>query len=276
MFIIALVAFREFLEAFLITGVFLGISKKLTLKKEKEILLAAGLGILFSLVLSTTTYLFGDHARAVLTERNADLLEGYLMTFSGFFIVYLVLSLHGRLKKKDSDEMSAVVEKTRPNVFDFSLFLTVLFMVSREGVEIALFTASTALFSVFMQNFVGLLIGFGFASTIGLLLYFAYSQFPLRKIFKITEFIIVITGAALVQRGLGELFEVYWNIHLSRIVPIPLHFLPEDETVIGHLLKGLFGIDREFSVMKLAIMVYYIAFIYFGFKLVAWVRRLPL
>lgn len=44
----AVISFREFLEAFLIVGVFLGISKKLNLKKEFEIgfILASMFGIL--------------------------------------------------------------------------------------------------------------------------------------------------------------------------------------------------------------------------------------
>ena len=42
----AIVSFREFLEAFLIVGMFLGISRKLKLKKEIEGLLSAGTGIM--------------------------------------------------------------------------------------------------------------------------------------------------------------------------------------------------------------------------------------
>ena len=45
----AVISFREFLEAFLIVGVFLGISRKLNLKKEFEIGLAVIIGIIFSL-----------------------------------------------------------------------------------------------------------------------------------------------------------------------------------------------------------------------------------
>ena len=41
MFTTAIIAFREFLEAFLIVGVFLGISKKLNLNKEREIAFAS-------------------------------------------------------------------------------------------------------------------------------------------------------------------------------------------------------------------------------------------
>ena len=46
----ALISFREFLEAFLIIGIFLGISKKLKLKKEFEIGLASIIGLLTSLL----------------------------------------------------------------------------------------------------------------------------------------------------------------------------------------------------------------------------------
>ena len=71
----AVISFREFLEAFLIIGVFLGISRKLNLKKEFEIGLAAVIGIVFSLLLATGTYLFGNQVRGILTEKNAELLE---------------------------------------------------------------------------------------------------------------------------------------------------------------------------------------------------------
>lgn len=52
----AIITFREFLEAFLIIGVFLGMSKKLHLKKEIEITLAAGIGFAISISLAIVTY----------------------------------------------------------------------------------------------------------------------------------------------------------------------------------------------------------------------------
>src|SRR3989338_5237822 len=90
----AVISFREFLEAFLIIGVFLGISRKLNLKKEFEIGLASIIGIVFSLLLATGTYLFGNQVRGILTEKNAELLESYLLIFSGLFLAYVIFSLH--------------------------------------------------------------------------------------------------------------------------------------------------------------------------------------
>ena len=258
----ALIAFREFLEAFLIVGVFLGISKKLGLKKETEITLAAIVGVVLSLLLTTLTYVFGDYARGALTEENADFLEGYLMVFSGLFLAYVVLSLHDMMNRSRGGKLIKAHKKLQENAFDISLFFTIVFLVMREGFEIALFTASVSLFSSFMQNLVGLLAGFAAASAIGLGTFFAYIRFPIHKVFKFTEYLIVLLGAALVQNGITEIFETHFDIDLADMMSFNWHFLPDHDTFIGHLLRGLFGIDSEMSLIRLGIMGIYIAVIY--------------
>lgn len=257
-----LVSFREFLEVFLIIGVFLGISKKLKIKHEKEIILASTIGIFLSLLLATLVFAVGDRARGVFTEKNTDLLEGYIMTFSGFFIAYVVLSLHKFFALKRSKIIIETHQKLQQNIFDISLFITIIFFIIREGFEIALFTASTSLFSAFMENIAGLFLGLVVSSIIGLATYFAYVRFPLGKIFKFTEYLIVILGASLVKNGLSELFEVYFNIHISRIFPISLNFLPEKSTFVGHFVKNIFGLEQQFSFAMLLIMSCYFFLIY--------------
>ena len=261
----AVIAFREFLEAFLIVGVFLGISRKLHLKKELEIGLAAGLGVILSLLLATGTYLFGDHARYILTEKNADFLESYLLIFSGLFISYVVFSLHNILRRNRGVKLLTVHQRLQQNVFDLSLFFTIVFLVMREGFEIALFTASVSLFSAFMQNFIGLMVGFAVATLIGLSTFIAYIRFPIHKVFKATEYMIVLLGASLTQNGITTLLETHFNIHLSDMLSLHLSFLPNEDSLVGHLLQGFFGIDQGLSLVRLAIMVGYIGIIYYLF-----------
>lgn len=208
----AIIAFREFLEAFLIVGVFLGISRKLHLKKEFEIGLAATVGVIFSLLLATVTYLFGNQVHGILTEKNAELLEGYLMIFSGLFIVYTIVSLHILLHKIQVKTAAKVNQKIQSNVFDISLFFTIIFLVIREGFEIALFTASTSLLSVFIQNFIGLMLGFLFASILGVLIFFTYIKFPIKKVLKITEYVILLLGASMIGNGIIKLFFLYFSV----------------------------------------------------------------
>ncbi|MEK7597915.1 MAG: FTR1 family protein [Patescibacteria group bacterium] len=261
----AVISFREFLEAFLIIGVFLGISRKLNLKKEFEIGLAAIIGIIFSLLLATGTYFFGDQVHGILTEKNAELLEGYLMIFSGLFIAYVIFSLHNVIHRSRAGTLIKTKQKLQEKVFDFSLFSTIVFLVVREGFEIALFTASTSLFSIFIQNFIGLMLGFVSASVFGIMTFFAYIKFSIGKVFKITEYMIVILGASLVQNGVTELLEHGFDIDLTKIMSFPLNFLPHKSSLIGHMMKGFFGIDREFSLARLAIMAGYILIIYLLF-----------
>ncbi len=261
----AIISFREFLEAFLIIGVFFGISRKLGLKKELEIGLAAIIGIVISLLLATGTYLFGNQVRGILTEKNAELLESYLMIFSGIFLAYVIFSLHNILRHSRAGTLIKAHQKLQENAFDISLFFTIVFLVIREGFEIALFTTSTSLFSVFIQNFIGLMLGFASASVLGTMTFFAYIKFPIGKVFKITEYMIIILGASLVQNGVTKLLEHGFNIYLSKILSFPLNFLPDNNGLIGHMIKSFIGLDREFSLAKLAIMIGYISIIHLIF-----------
>lgn len=265
MFTTAIIAFREFLEAFLIVGIFLGVSRKMGLKKETEIIFAAIVGIVISFVLSIGTYAFGDAARTILTEDRAELLENYIRLFSGFFLVYIIFSLHNRISADKKDVISRAKTKLEKRAFDLSLFATIVFLVTREGFEIALFTASTSLFSVFFQNMLGLVVGFGLASIIGVAAFFAYTKFPLKKVFRVTEYMIIVLGAAMVQVGITELLEHQFNFHLADIVPFGMDFLPSEHTVTGHALQSFIGIDNVFSLARFAIMAIYIGAIYLLF-----------
>lgn len=261
----AVISFREFLEAFLIVGVFFGISNKLKLGRNLEIGIAAATGIILSLVMATTMYAFGDMARGIFTHERTELLEGYLMVFSGFFIAYVVFSLHDFIRQGRGGTLIRAHETMKTGAFDVSLFMTIIFLVVREGFEIALFTASTSLFAEFFQNFMGLMIGFAGASVLGILTYYAYVRFPIGKIFKITEYMIILLGAALVQRGFTEIFEYALHIELSDMVRLPVSFLPAGDTVAGHLIKSFTGLDPKFSLARLAIMAVYVGVIYLLF-----------
>lgn len=201
-----LISFREFLEAFLIIGVFLGISKKLNLRKEFEIKIAAGIGIAFSLLLATFAYYFSNYIQLIFSENNREIFKSCLLIFSGLFVIYTIVSLHNTLNKIQIKIVREARQRLHNNGFDISLFFTIIFLIIREGFEIALFTASTSLLSVFIQNFIGLILGFILASIFGLLIFFAYIKFPIKKILKITEYIILIIGASMIGNGIIKLF----------------------------------------------------------------------
>lgn len=262
MFTTVIISFREFFEAFLIIGVFLGISRKMKLGREIEIGIAAICGFVISFLISALTYVFGSIASGILTQERAELLESYLLIFAGCFIAYVVFSLHNVLRRGRSGKLLQAHSKLSGNTFDLSLFLTIVTLVVREGFEIALFTAGTSLFSVFLQNIVGLLSGFIIASILGALTFMSFLKLPLDKIFKATEYLIILLGASLAQNGITRLLEHAFGIRIGDIFRLPLSFLPGEESIAGHLLQSFLGIDSEFSLIRLGIMGLYFLIVY--------------
>lgn len=255
-------AFREFFEVFLIIGVFFGMSKKLRLHREKEIALATFIGLAISLLLPIMTFVLGEKARVVFNERNADLLEGYLMIFSGIFIVYVVISLHSFFVRKRAVSLIKAHQKLENNIFDVSLFVTIVFFVVREGFEIALFTATTSLFATFAQNIGGLFMGFATASIVGLMTYTAYLKFSITQLYQLTEYMIIFLGATLVKNGIGELTHVYFQLNFEKIMPLFLAPIPDTSTFIGSLIHNLFGIKQHTGIIEIALLAGYIIFVH--------------
>ncbi len=270
MYTTLLISFREYLEAFLIIGVFLGISKKLQLKKEKEILLASLTGMVLSLLLPFLMFLFGEKARIILNEKNADILESYLLIFSGIFIAYVVFSLHNFFHLQQSKYILKAHEKLKNNIFDLSLFLLIVFFVLREGFEVALFTATTSLFSKLSENLAGLFLGFAISSLMGAATFLTYIRFSLAKVFKLTQYLIIVLGASFFKNGVSKLLQIYLKIDLGKILPMNLNFLPAEKTFFGHFLTNIFGLEQDMSLAKVAIMVFYMICIYFIFLRKSW------
>lgn len=254
----AIIAFREFLEAFLLIGIFVGVDHKLKLGKGKEILSAAFLGTIFSLILPIVVFFFTSRIRSLLTERTTDIIEGYLLTFSGIFIAYVVFSIHAFLKNNSIKRVTKAKQKLEEEVFDASLFFTIVFFICREGFEVALLVAAVSVFSVFQTNLVGLLLGFTGAFIVGLTTYCTYLKLSIKHVFRYTEYAIILIGAAMLKNGISLLLVNYAHIHLEKVFALPLHFLPGENTIAGHLLINLTGIQPNLSIIQIAVMGVYI------------------
>lgn len=245
----AILVFREFLEAFLIAGVFLSISKKLKLRREFEILLALGVGVLLSVFLAAGVFFLGDNARAFVTEENAELLEGFLMVFAGLFIAYVVFELHRFMNKANREALGKTKSVVEERGFDIAIFFSVIFLVLREGFEIALFTASVSLFADFAENLLGLFIGFSVAAIVGTATYFAYSALPIAKVFSVTEYAIIALGAVFTANGLGKLFEFYFNDY-AELFAIHPPFMSTEVSTLSPLLMAAYLVIVYFAFFR--------------------------
>src|SRR5579862_4068406 len=128
MFTTAIIALREFLEAFLIVGIFLGVSRKLALKKEFEIGFAAAIGMALAILLNVGVFFLGAHTRSMVTEHNTGVIESYLQIFSGLFLVYVVFSLHARMNQSRKEMLARAQINIKKEIFDISLFFIIVFL----------------------------------------------------------------------------------------------------------------------------------------------------
>jgi high-affinity Fe2+/Pb2+ permease len=152
----------------------------------------------------------------------------------------VVFSLHDVLGKAHRERVANAKRDLETNVFDASLFFLIVFLVLREGFEVALFSLSVAVFSDFVANISGMLIGFAGAACVGLVTYFTLAHLPIQRIFKVTGYLIALAGAWFVQAGITKLF-MLGNFDFNALAPTPL--LP-------------------FNFISAAIMLVYLALIY--------------
>ncbi len=253
-----IIGLREYLEVFLIIGIFLGLNKKLLLKKEKEIFLASLLGISLSILLPIIFFYYNNLLKNLINKKYSEIFEGFLMIFSGIFISYIIFSLHNLIHKKTNKKIKEINKNNYyNNFFDLSLFLLIIFFILREGFEIALFTSTTSYFYTFYENIIGLLLSFSIASIFGILTFFGFSQLSIKKIFKFTEWLLILLGGSMIINGINELLEGLFNSKISYYLPIYLNFLPEKDSFLGHFLKTFFTLKQEYSFIYVIFLIFY-------------------
>ncbi|MDP1688665.1 MAG: FTR1 family protein [bacterium] len=263
MITIIFITFREFFEAWLIIGLFLGLSEKLKLGRRREIISAILIGMVIALFIPIVVFTYGGELLSFWSEANVDALQGIIMIISSLALGILALSLHKMLKHNHQSVIQHAQEVDAERKFDTALFAAVSLSIIREGFELSLFAISVVLVTTIIEIFIGLAIGFMMATLFGLLAMFIYEHLPIKKIFYFTEISIMFIGAALFKNGTAKFMETVFQVDISNYISIPLKFLPNTEdNIFGHLINSLIGIDSEFSVLKLLLLTFYILVIY--------------
>lgn len=76
---------------------------------------------------------------------------------------------------------------------------------------------------------------------------------------------IVLLGASLFQTGITKFLDTHFTFSLSNVGSFHMNFLPQEDSFVGTLLQGFFGVDNHFSAARLIVMFVYISAIYFLF-----------
>jgi FTR1 family protein len=211
-----IIAFREFLEAFLSIGVLLGISAKFNLQRTKSIIGGSVVGFIVIFILATLVFGADSTILKHLPKDSFDLIEGWLFTLSAIFIAYAVFSLHKILAFYSQENIKKV--ETQVDKYKLSYWLlpfTAFLFVFKEGLEGIFFNVSNGLFYTFTQDLTGFGLAFAAALICGFIIQKFLSYVSLQRIFRITEVFIIFVGVDAINEGLSTLASYYFNIDLD-------------------------------------------------------------
>jgi high-affinity iron transporter len=237
----ALIVFREVLEAALIVGIVLAASQGVT---RRGIWVAAGIagGVLGALLVAG----FADGIASALSGIGQELFNAAVLfaavAMLGWHNVWM--GRHGReLAIAAGDVGKLVLSGARPL---YALALAVGLAVLREGSELVLF-----LYSIAAANQTtaaafagGLAIGLAGGVAVGAALYFGLLRVPLRHLFTVTSWMILLLAAGMAAQGAAFLVQADLLPALGSNVWDTSFLLPDD-SLVGRVLHALIGYVAE-------------------------------
>jgi len=258
-----IIMFRETLEAALIISIISGFLIKTDHKNHlKQVAGGSAAGIVASLI---GAFLFSRFADGF-SGRREELFEGITMIVGALLLSSMILWMMNR--RNITVDIERQVSKNVSSTFGAGLFFLTFVSILREGVESVIFLA--ALRYADSQNTVpGAIFGISAAIILGFLLFIGSLKINMKRLFTVTNILLILFAAGLFAQGIHELQEAgivpQFIEHMWDINPAvrqdgtypPLH----ENGYIGSILKGLFGYNGNPSLLEIAVYVLYIAVI---------------
>ena len=249
-----LITLREGLEMSLIVGILFAYLARTGHKREFGAIWAGTAGAL------AVSFLAGSVIFVTAGEfagRGEQLFEGLAMLAAVSVLTYMIFWMRRQAVTIRSELQARVSEALRVGSRAALVTLTVV-SVGREGVETALFLFASARASSSLAATVGALFGFTAAILLGWSLYKGTYKLDLRAFFNVTSGLLLLVGAGLFARGVGELQEA------GVLPPLVEHVwntnaLVNQTSPIGALLEAMFGYTSAPSLLQVVLYLSYLA-----------------
>ncbi|MCP5160668.1 MAG: FTR1 family protein [Hahellaceae bacterium] len=268
MYSAALIVFREVLEAALVVSIVLAASRGVPRRVwSVGAGLVAGVG--------------GAVLIALFAESIANMMDGFgqeLLNAGVLLIAVLMLAWHNIWMSSHARSMVAEFKKTGSAVLAgdkplYALAIIVGVALLREGSEVVMFlygisVSGTDSSGLLMGGLMGVVAGISF----GALLYYGLVNIPVRYLFSVTGWMILLLAAGMAAQASGFLMQAGY---LPDQTPLwdSSGWLPMN-SVSGQLLHILVGYDSQPTAIQLTTYVATVAMILFGMTLVN--RRMAL
>ncbi|HNO95274.1 MAG TPA: FTR1 family protein [Anaerolineales bacterium] len=262
-----LLSLREGLEAALIIGIVLGALQKI---RRTDLAPALWMGTLAALGVSILTAVILTLFGLSLEDGAEQIYEGITMLLAAGILTWMIFWMSGQAKNIKT-ELEDGINKAVATTGKRAVFGLAFLAVVREGVELALFITA-AFFAGNSENvttniiltLTGVVLGLGTAVLLGWSLLAATARLNLRRFFQITGYLLILFAAGLVAHGIHEFNEVGWIPSIIEHV-WDVNAVVNETSVVGELLKTLFGYNGNPSLTEVIGYFVYLAVAVFFF-----------
>ncbi|MCB9144685.1 MAG: FTR1 family protein [Anaerolineales bacterium] len=262
-----LLSLREGLEAALIIGIVFGALQKI---RRTDLAPALWMGTLAALGVSILTAVILTLFGLSLEDGAEQIYEGITMLLAAGILTWMIFWMSGQAKNIKT-ELEEGINKAVATTGKRAVFGLAFLAVVREGVELALFITA-AFFAGSSENvttniiltLTGVVLGLGTAVLLGWSLLAATARLNLRRFFQITGYLLILFAAGLVAHGIHEFNEVGWIPSIIEHV-WDVNTIVDETSVVGELLKTLFGYNGNPSLTEVVGYFVYLAVAIFFF-----------
>lgn len=248
----AIIVFREVLEAALVIGIVLAASRGVP-RRGGWVAGGVAAGVLGAALVAA----FADAISAAVNGIGQELFDAAIL-----FTAVAMLGWHNIWMSRHGRELAAEAGNIGKAVRNGSRPLTALALVAgvavlREGSEIVLFLYGIAIGSGVggLGMFAGGLLGLAAGAVVGTAIYFGLLAIPLRRLFTVTSWLILLLAAGMASQGAAFLMQANLLPALGNTVWNTSALLTE-RSVPGLVLHVLIGYSAEPAGIQL---VFYVA-----------------
>jgi high-affinity iron transporter len=193
-----IVTLREGIEAALIIGITLTYLTKIGRPEMRRTVYSA----LLTAILGSVIAAFAVSRANI----NQDIFEGWLMLIAAAFVLTMLLFM-ARASRSIKGDIEARLDALAGASSRTGIFVFVLLMVLREGVETVLILSAVSFNSSDLSRVVGIVLGIVIAIAFGVTFVKGSVRINLQRFFKVTTGILVLVAIQLTVSGLHELSE---------------------------------------------------------------------
>ena len=254
-----LLSLREGLEAALIIGIVLGALRKLRRNDLNPVIWGGTL----SAAAASFTAALALYAVGVSLEGAAEaVFEGITMFLAAGVLTWMIFWM-SRQSRNIRSGLELGVRHAIARTGVRPIFLLAFLAVLREGIELALFLTAATFAADARQTLIGAVLGLGTATLLSWSLFATAVRLDLRRFFLVTGTVLILFAAGLVAQGVHEFNEVGWIPVLVEHV-WDINFLIGENSILGQMLKALFGYNGNPSLTEVLAYIAYFAAITIG------------